>query len=472
MNYLLYLCLIVFSVGCTLVNQSLPNQPPSLEGAMIDTRQVGRGQPVRLQIVASDEDGDPLVYRWQAYQMDSSVFEAVLELSPDGLLNRPGQLRSFYGFLALATPAGGFTDSTAHTLNTWVAPLSIQGSSEHFLLTVTVRDRDCSVITDTERRAACLTDDSQFIQIHPVEVTQRPPTVELPADTTVAFAEPELALLARVHDPDGDELQVEWSQTAGAEMPYTVLTLLTGDSQLIGVPLHPGEYAFSVLVCDGAESATAGSHVTVEAGALPPGGDMVQLELPDGHTYSIDRYEYPNESGTVPQLTDSWFQAARLCTEQGKRLCTPEEWIHACQGSQRQPYSSLDDPTLAEEERFGYRFCNTTGSEDAGAQPSPATHRAPSGTYSNCHSDYGVYDMTGNVREWVAGTMDDGSTSGGLSESSVQDAPPELNPCSAVTRFPSLPAGWEILSPAAASELPPELTEYYLQNDVGFRCCR
>ena len=59
-----------------------------------------------------------------------------------------------------------------------------------------------------------------------------------------------------------------------------------------------------------------------------------------------------------------WFDAAVLCTAQGKRLCLPEEWQTACQGGEAQRLnSSTDDPALfAGIGNFGLRYCNTDGS--------------------------------------------------------------------------------------------------------------
>lgn len=466
----LILCVTLVLGACTLVNQSQSNHPPSLEGTTINAAQVGRGKPVRVQVVATDEDYDPLTFHWQAYRMDRSVLDAVLDLSPTGLLDDPDQLRSFYGLLETAETVGGFADSSAQTVNTWFAPQEIKGTSEPYLLTATVRDRDCSIIADPDDRADCVASGSQFVQLYGVEVTQRPPSVVLPADTTVSFAEPELSLQARISDPDGDALQVNWSQTQGPEMQFTVHRLPTGDSRLGGVPLFPGDYAFSARVSDGAAADSASARVHVRMNPDPPEGGMADLVLPNGQAYAIDRYEYPNQRGDLPLLTDSWFDAARICAEQGKRLCTQDEWVHACRGSEPQPYSSQEEPPQPADGTFGFRFCNTAGSESAGGAPTPGTNRAPSGTYPNCFSDYGVYDLTGNVREWVARVREDGSVVGGISESDVQDQPP--NPCSAVLEFTPLPSDLNHLDPDAVNQVPPEYSEEYLRHDVGLRCCR
>ncbi len=126
--------------------------------------------------------------------------------------------------------------------------------------------------------------------------------------------------------------------------------------------------------------------------------------------YCMDRYEYPNKKGTTPKVLKLWPEAQAACKEQGKRLCTAEEWTFACQGPQWKPYP------------YGYERDSTACRIDLGLQtPSWAAGRAlgyettpaplkgqasvnfskPSGEYPRCVSDFGVYDMTGNVDEWV-----------------------------------------------------------------------
>src|SRR5690606_41418868 len=54
--------------------------------------------------------------------------------------------------------------------------------------------------------------------------------------------------------------------------------------------------------------------------------------------FCIDRYEYPNALGELPWVLTSWRQAQNLCREQGKRLCTEDEYNFACEGPEMLPY--------------------------------------------------------------------------------------------------------------------------------------
>jgi sulfatase modifying factor 1 len=122
-------------------------------------------------------------------------------------------------------------------------------------------------------------------------------------------------------------------------------------------------------------------------------------------TFCIDRYEYPNRVGILPTLGVTWEDAGKLCAAEGRRLCTDSEWTLACEGNEMRPYP------------YGFkrdsRACNIdkpyiVPNESAYADPARRAAEAkrldqsePSGSRSACVSPFGVYDMTGNVDEWV-----------------------------------------------------------------------
>ena len=121
----------------------------------------------------------------------------------------------------------------------------------------------------------------------------------------------------------------------------------------------------------------------------PP--DMVLVDLPPGKAnrpffkVCIDKYEYPNKLGTVPQVNISYDDAQKLCEKAEKRLCTSQEWQWSCSGMEGYTYPY---GTTMEKEN-----CNTEGSRLI----------EPSGNRNKCISKFGAIDMTGNVFEWVKG---------------------------------------------------------------------
>lgn len=116
----------------------------------------------------------------------------------------------------------------------------------------------------------------------------------------------------------------------------------------------------------------------------------------------------------VPQGYISELQAKMACARSGKRLCKPREWKKACMGPEKTtyPYGSSDQP----------RRCNDHGrapmaavfglggnSDPAKWGPrmnDPQLNQVPgtlaaTGSYDGCTNGYGVYDMVGNIHEWV-----------------------------------------------------------------------
>lgn len=90
-----------------------------------------------------------------------------------------------------------------------------------------------------------------------------------------------------------------------------------------------------------------------------------------------------------PWRNISQDQAARACAKAGKRLATNKEWLQASQGTP-----------------------DTSGpwtEEDCQVNSNWAEQPGPGGSAKNCVSSFGVYDMIGNVWEWVEGVVENGS---------------------------------------------------------------
>ena len=114
--------------------------------------------------------------------------------------------------------------------------------------------------------------------------------------------------------------------------------------------------------------------------------------VPIDETFFIDIYEFPNQHGSLPKVDVTWRQAETLCAEQGKRLCTEQEWQKACTGPYNYAYSYG--------EKFESKRCNTPLDKDGLWQRGPGL--APSGSFEKCVNEYGVHDMIGNAWEWTS----------------------------------------------------------------------
>ena len=189
-------------------------------------------------------------------------------------------------------------------------------------------------------------------------------------------------------------------------------------------------------------SAAEGDHgptVTIPSGSLRAGSScgavprVTDEELVHPsiamNEFSIDVYPFPNDPTKPPKTGVSRDEAAGLCREVGKRLCTELEWERACKGS--------DNLT------FEY-----AGNYDKNACAAPAGLLP--GNRKKCTSSFGVADLHGLAYEWTASAWGRGS---GASLATVRGYQGSSN---VVRERCASGAGRDPNKPGA---------------EVGFRCC-
>ncbi|MCL2824741.1 MAG: SUMF1/EgtB/PvdO family nonheme iron enzyme [Polyangiaceae bacterium] len=124
-------------------------------------------------------------------------------------------------------------------------------------------------------------------------------------------------------------------------------------------------------------------------------------------SFCIDRYEYPNRLGAHPSWMVSWHDAEATCRHFGKRTCWDWEWEAACEGPDETPFPygwKRDNTKCNIDNEWIEPKLSAAHSRDpsvANRELSRLDQSVPSGAMQSCVSGYGVYDLTGNLDEWV-----------------------------------------------------------------------
>lgn len=144
--------------------------------------------------------------------------------------------------------------------------------------------------------------------------------------------------------------------------------------------------------------------IRASAWAMCP-DDMVEFSQ-----YCIDKYEAPNQEGQRPFVGKTAVEGVLWCASLGKRLCTEDEWLLACEGAARRahPYGDVWKPKTCNDEKVWRpvnwgrvnRFPEPAGQEEI----AKLNQAGPSGSFPRCATPEGVFDLGGNVSEWVIKT--------------------------------------------------------------------
>ncbi len=197
-------------------------------------------------------------------------------------------------------------------------------------------------------------------------------------------------------------------------LPEEVLSkMIDTELEKAGMAPPPVQVPISGEVAPPSEATQAWSQV-------PPAG-MAALTGPGGQRSFIDRYEASLDAegralslaGVVP-ATASWYAAKGACEKAGKRLCGSAEWASACTGQPAHDDDGNGDyiDDYVEGNQFPYAdfhepgHCNDDGDRINGKP-------RETGALSNCRTTEGVFDLAGNVEEWIELQEDKAQLAGG-----------------------------------------------------------
>ena len=142
-------------------------------------------------------------------------------------------------------------------------------------------------------------------------------------------------------------------------------------------------------------------------------------ERPEDATVCADMFEYPNVPGMYPVTWVRAKEAAELCWAEGKRIGDAHEWEGASHGALTPPdyffgrsvqaaraahnakYQGSARYSIGPEWRAG--VCATGSHKSAGCNGGSFTgcgsNTYPAGSFPECRSPLGVYDLDGNAAE-------------------------------------------------------------------------
>ena len=142
-------------------------------------------------------------------------------------------------------------------------------------------------------------------------------------------------------------------------------------------------------------------------------------QQPEDAKACIDQFEFPDIPCTYPVVWVRAREAAQLCEAEGKRICDAHEWEGACQGTLGPAdyefglgiggMRAAHNAKYASSKRWSYGPEYRTGVCATGSSKSPGcnggewggcgSNTYPTGSFSECHSPLGVYDINGNAAE-------------------------------------------------------------------------
>ena len=128
------------------------------------------------------------------------------------------------------------------------------------------------------------------------------------------------------------------------------------------------------------------------------------IEFP---TFCIDKYEAPNQEGVIPFAFQIASDGETWCKTKGKRLCHEKEWEFSCSSKFNflYPYGNQHRKSHCNDDKIwknaNWNLLAKYPKSEAMKEAKRLYQGDKSGFRKECKSNDGVFDLTGNVGEWV-----------------------------------------------------------------------
>ena len=159
-----------------------------------------------------------------------------------------------------------------------------------------------------------------------------------------------------------------------------------------------------------------------------------------------------------PVVLLSWDDAVAFCTAAGASLPTEAEWEYAARGGRTGRVYGRDNEMSRDWANYGADQCcaGATGGADQWLSTAPVRSFPP--------NEFGLYDMAGNVWEWVGDWLDD----------DYYGSSPSIDPPGAATGYARIARGGSWLNFPAALRTSVRLpfAQTGQTSNIGVRCAR
>jgi formylglycine-generating enzyme required for sulfatase activity len=229
--------------------------------------------------------------------------------------------------------------------------------------------------------------DTEAISMAPT-VTPEPPT-PAPTEETIPTATAEPPTPAPTEEAVADTLPAATAASVtsgtGRGLPENMVLIPTGnfllgsdDGEANEVPEH--QVFLDAFLLDKYEATNVEYRACVEDGGCS--------QTSRAESYTRSNYRDDPKYDHYPVVEVTWDQAAAYCEWTGKRLPTEAEWEYAASGPTNLawPWGNSFDPALL-----------AAGEADT----------VPVASYPDGASPFGIYNMAGNVNEWVQDVFDE-----------------------------------------------------------------